>query len=184
VIESLAPLRKQPFDREGVILIAHKATRPPSFVPAMHAVLAIGLIVALFVGVARSASEQDSFKAHKSKALELRASLLPQAAPQVRAKIGASAHALKGYLARCGKACDLLSFSTRDLDSRFGKLTTNQRDLLLALVFGEALSDMAQRDQLNLQNAMQKQAQYMQLISNIMKTQHDTLKAIIQNLRG
>lgn len=156
----------------------------PSFVRAVQAACVIGVIVALVVGAALSASPQGSFEARKSRALDLRASLAPHAAPQVRAKIAASAKALKGYLGRCGKACDLLSFSTRDLDSRFGGLTTNQRDLLLALVFGETLSDMNQMDQLNLQDAMERQAQYLQTISNIMKMQNDTLKAIIQNVRG
>ena len=43
---------------------------------------------------------------------------------------------------------------------------------------------MTQMDQLILQDAMEKQAQYLQTISNIMKMQNDTLKAIIQNVRG
>jgi hypothetical protein len=45
------------------------------------------------------------------------------------------------------------------------------------------LEEIDQLDQLALQDAMQKQAQILQLISNISKIQHDTLKGIIQNLR-
>jgi hypothetical protein len=47
----------------------------------------------------------------------------------------------------------------------------------------KTLEEIDQLDQLALQDAMQKQAQIMQLMSNISKIQHDTLKGIIQNLR-
>ena len=47
-----------------------------------------------------------------------------------------------------------------------------------------ATGDMSRMDQLALQDAMTKQATMLQTLSNIMKMQHDTLKAIIQNLRG
>ena len=47
----------------------------------------------------------------------------------------------------------------------------------------ETISDMTQMDMLNLQDAMNKQAQLMQMMSNIMKMFHDTAKSIIQNLR-
>ncbi len=45
------------------------------------------------------------------------------------------------------------------------------------------MTDMSQELQLQLQDAMNKQQQAMQILSNIMKNQHDTLKAIIQNMR-
>lgn len=48
----------------------------------------------------------------------------------------------------------------------------------------QTLSDISQMMQLELQDAMNKQQQAMQILSNIMKNQHDTLKAIIQNMRG
>lgn len=47
----------------------------------------------------------------------------------------------------------------------------------------ETITDMSQQMQLQLQDAMNKQQQAMQILSNIMKNQHDTLKAIIQNMR-
>jgi len=47
----------------------------------------------------------------------------------------------------------------------------------------QSLSDMSQLLQLDLQDAMNKQAQAMQVLSAILKSQHDTLKAIIGNLR-
>lgn len=47
----------------------------------------------------------------------------------------------------------------------------------------QTLSDISQMLQLELQDAMNKQQQAMQILSNIMKNQHDTLKAIIQNMR-
>jgi len=48
----------------------------------------------------------------------------------------------------------------------------------------QTISDMTQMMQLDLQDAMQKQNQAMQTLSAIMKSQHDTLKAIISNMRA
>jgi hypothetical protein len=48
----------------------------------------------------------------------------------------------------------------------------------------QTMTDMGQMLNLALQDAMQKQQQVMQMLSAIMKNQHDTLKAIIQNMRG
>lgn len=47
----------------------------------------------------------------------------------------------------------------------------------------ETLTEMNQMDMLNLENAMNSQAQLLQTVSNIMKMMHDTAKSIIQNLR-
>lgn len=46
-----------------------------------------------------------------------------------------------------------------------------------------AADDMTQMMQLQLQDAMQKQQQAFQLLSNIMKSQHETTKSIIQNIK-
>jgi hypothetical protein len=46
-----------------------------------------------------------------------------------------------------------------------------------------SLEEIDQLDQLAFQDAMQKQAQILQLMSNISKMLHDTLKGIIQNLK-
>jgi hypothetical protein len=51
------------------------------------------------------------------------------------------------------------------------------------LAFAET-ADISQLLQLDVQDKLQKQQQFVQTISNIMKNEHDTLKAIIQNLRG
>jgi hypothetical protein len=48
----------------------------------------------------------------------------------------------------------------------------------------DSLEEISQLQQLELQDAIQKQAQILQMISNIMKNQHDTLKSIIQNMRS
>jgi hypothetical protein len=58
-----------------------------------------------------------------------------------------------------------------------------QAEIFTAEARLNTLQDMSQLDQLSLQDAMQKQQQMIQTISNIMKTQHDTLQAIIRNLR-
>ena len=48
----------------------------------------------------------------------------------------------------------------------------------------DSLEEISQLQQLELQDAMEKQAQILQTVSNIMKNQHDTLKSIIQNMRS
>ncbi|MFW9941602.1 MAG: hypothetical protein ACFFFT_11220 [Candidatus Thorarchaeota archaeon] len=45
------------------------------------------------------------------------------------------------------------------------------------------LDEMTQMDLLKLQQAMEKQQQYLQMIASVMKSMHDTAKSIIQNLR-
>jgi hypothetical protein len=142
--------------------------------------------LALFMaaGVLPAAVEKASFQAAKGKALELRRSLIGYAAPQVKAKIAASAQAAKDYLAKCGRECDLGKFTSKDLKARLAGLKDNELRLLQALVFAETVGDDSQLDSIELQDKMQKQQQFIQTISNIMKSQHDTLKAIIQNLRG
>lgn len=63
----------------------------------------------------------------------------------------------------------------------------NRADAMLLLQKLEAdlsaASDMAQLAQIDLQDAMQRQQQVTQMISNIMKSQHDTMKSTIQNLK-
>jgi len=46
-----------------------------------------------------------------------------------------------------------------------------------------AAASLGQMANLELQDVMQKQQRAMQMLSNIMKSQHDTAKAIIRNLR-
>lgn len=47
----------------------------------------------------------------------------------------------------------------------------------------QGMSDMSQLDMMKLQNAMNMQAQLMQMMSNIMKMMHDTQIAIIRNIK-
>ena len=47
----------------------------------------------------------------------------------------------------------------------------------------QTMTDISQQLQLQLQDAMNKQQQSMQTMSNIMKNQHETLKSVIDNLR-
>jgi hypothetical protein len=66
--------------------------------------------------------------------------------------------------------------------------TLNQKQLaaLIAKVEGQykTASDMTQMMQMDLQDAMQKQQQAVAILSAILKDMHDTLKAIIQNLKA
>ena len=68
----------------------------------------------------------------------------------------------------------------RELQRKEKTLTKNKRDVDRAF---QTMSYISQQLQLQLQDAMNKQQQAMQTLSNIMKNQHDTLKSIIQNMR-
>jgi hypothetical protein len=130
-----------------------------------------------------ASADKPSFQTAKTQAVGLHRSLISAASPSVRAKITASAQAAREYLAKCGRACDLQAFLAKDLRGRFTVKKDLDLQVLQALAFGEAFSDISQADQLKLQNEMEKQTQMIQLMSNISKTTHDTLKGIIQNLR-
>ena len=145
--------------------------------------LIISLALIFMVGLLRAAPEKTTFQAAKTQAIELHRSLIGFAAPTVKARITASAKAARSYLAKCGASCDLEAFLSKDLKKRFFRVSAEELHLLEALAFGETFKDMSQMDQLNLEEAMQKQAQIMQLMSNISKTTHDTAKGIIQNMR-
>lgn len=56
-------------------------------------------------------------------------------------------------------------------------LLQNQESML------QTITDTSSQLQLQLQDAMNQQQQAIQILSNIMKNQHDTLKAIIRNMR-
>jgi hypothetical protein len=58
------------------------------------------------------------------------------------------------------------------------------RMLLMALGEGsQSTADMATLTQLELQDAMSKRQQAYQMLSNLLKSQHDTARAVIQNMR-
>jgi hypothetical protein len=124
-----------------------------------------------------------TFESTMKKALDLYASLISRASPQVRTKINASALAFKNYLAQCSRNCDLYQFCLKDLMARFTSLTDSQLHLLMTLVFAEATSNMSQQMQFQLQGSMQIENRIFTTISNVLKTQHDTLNASISNIR-
>jgi hypothetical protein len=124
-----------------------------------------------------------TFESTRSEALELYASLISRGIPQVRAKISASAQAFKNYLAQCSRSCDLYQFCFRDLMGRFTNLTDLQVHLLMTLVFAEAVSNMNQQMQLQLKTGMQTETRIFTTVSNVLKTQRDTLNASISNIR-
>jgi hypothetical protein len=143
---------------------------------SMALILAIPLLLA--------PAQKPTFKTAKDQAIGLHRSLIASARPEVQAKIAASAKAARAYLAKCGRDCDLHAFLMKDIGRRFSVRKRAESQLLEALIFGETIADMSELDQLKLQDTEQKQQQLVQTISNIMKSSHDTLKAIIQNLRG
>jgi hypothetical protein len=141
------------------------------------------LLVLLAIEAAAGAGQKPSFQTARTQAIELHRSLIAYATPPVKARITAAASAARDYLAKCGRACDLHAFLTKDLKRRFARTSGDEFRLLEALAFAETVGDMNQMDQLNLQNTMEKQSQILQLMSNISKMVHDTLKGIIQNMR-
>lgn len=124
-----------------------------------------------------------TFESTRKKALDLYASLISRAAPQVRAKINASALDFKNYLAQCSRSCDLYQFCFKDLMARFTSLTDTQVHLLMVLVFAEAASNMSQQMQLELKTVMQIEQRFMSAISNAMKATLEIQKATISNIR-
>lgn len=124
-----------------------------------------------------------TFESTRKKALDLYASLISRATPQVRAKMSASALAFKNYLAQCSRNCDLYQFFFKDLVARFTNLTDSQLHLLMTLVFAEAVSNMSQQRQLELKTVMQIEQRFMSIISNIANSHYDTLNASINNIR-
>jgi predicted nucleic acid-binding Zn-ribbon protein len=66
-----------------------------------------------------------------------------------------------------------------------GQMSVNELDQAINISTAnlKTLEEIDQLNQLDLQDAMQKQAQLLQLMSNISKQIHDTLKGIIQNLK-
>ncbi len=64
-------------------------------------------------------------------------------------------------------------------------MTKEQAKALIAKMESQlaTLADTSQQDMMKLQDAMNKQAQLMQMMSNLMKMFHDTASAIVRNLK-
>lgn len=146
----------------------------------------IFLLIIIMVATALLAGQTQelTFQVAREQATKLHRSLLPSATPAVQARIKATAGAARTYLEKCGQKCDLHAFLNKDIRQRFSTRKATELQLLETLAFAEIFSGMSDQDQLDLQNKLQKEQQLFQTISNIMKNEHDTLKAIIQNLRS
>ncbi len=146
--------------------------------------LTISLMVGLFVlGTVQVGVSQTTLESTRKEALDLYSKLIPLAQPQVKAKIGDSALAFNKYLTQCSRNCDFYQFFFKDLMSRFANLTDTQFNLLMALVFAEGVSKMSLEMQRQLWDNMQRENRSYTLISNVLKTQWDTLKGSITNIR-
>jgi hypothetical protein len=151
----------------------------------MNRATAFGTLAFLLIAALPLApAERPTLQTAQAQAIGLHHALIPFAAPEIRAKITASAKAARTFLGQCGQSCDLHAFLAKDLGRRFSTKKKAELQLLEALAFGETIADMSAIDQMKLQDAQQQQQQLVQLISNVAKNSHDTLKAIIQNLRG
>lgn len=83
------------------------------------------------------------------------------------------------------RSCIKLSDDRYEIVEKTEVISKEQAEALIKKMEDQlnTLSEMNQMDMLELQNAMNKQQQLMQTMSNIMKTMHDTAKAIIENMR-
>ncbi len=150
----------------------------------MKTKMAIGLLTGLFVfGTAQITVSQTTFESTKKSALDLYASLISLATPQVRDKISAAATAFQTFLAQCAPNCDLYQFSVNDLKRRFPSLTEMQLQLLITLVFAQVVRALTPQMDLQLSAAYHTESRIYTTISNILKTKLDTLKATISNIR-
>lgn len=71
--------------------------------------------------------------------------------------------------------------SLDELQAIVRKFEQHQRNLTNIKI--QIHGDLSQMDQMNLQDAMNKQQQIMQTLSNLLKANHDTATAIINNLK-
>jgi hypothetical protein len=160
----------------------------------MKARISFGFLIVVFIAGTVLAAAPDSkaaFATVKRDVLRFHASLISHASPQVRAGIAASAVASRKYLAGCGSNCDLYRFLSGDLKKRFKALTEQDLHVLMALTVAEliggklaAVGDDSQLANVDLQNALQKQQQTLQMLSNITKMTNDTAMAVIRKIGG
>jgi hypothetical protein len=76
-------------------------------------------------------------------------------------------------------ACSYISRPAGSTDR--ARMDTQRREMANTL---SSAGDDAQLANVDPQNALQKQEQALQTLSNIMKTMHDTAMAIIRNMKG
>ena len=97
---------------------------------------------------------------------------------------------LESHIQDLSKLNDQLESSTQEYSEELMNLieanltpASRQSDLVPVLKEIKRIHSNYSRELLALQDAMNKQAQLMQMMSNIMKSHHDTEKAIIKNMK-
>jgi ABC-type antimicrobial peptide transport system permease subunit len=95
---------------------------------------------------------------------------------------------------KAGKKLDINSLSqeivletnlekTHQLEVQMSEVIQKLEDIEKLAEELNTMTDISQMQMLQLQDAMSKQQQYLQMISSMMKSMHDAAKSIIQNLR-
>lgn len=145
---------------------------------------AVGLASGCFVvGSVLAAEPRVTFESTRAGAIKFHASVISGAAPQVRARVSASAAAFRRYLAGCGRNCRLYQFLSEDLRTRFKRVSERELHLLMTLVFAEATADMTDLKKMDMQNTLQDYQRAVETISNVAREESDDAKKILGNLR-
>jgi hypothetical protein len=139
----------------------------------------------MLAGIVHAAQQDQkaAIEATKQKVITLHASLISHAAPPVRGKIDASAAAAVQYLGGCGRNCNLHSFLSGDLRTRFTRLTVQERDLVLGLVFGEMLNTDNERATLALNDAFSKRNLMLEVLTKMLQAKDETLMSTLSNIK-
>ena len=144
----------------------------------------LGLLAGtLIAATAAGAPPKPVLDTVRAQALAAHRSLINEANPQVRAAISAAARAGREFVMHPPKDADLSQFLSQDLRARLPRITDQQLQILLVLAFAEMTTDAQMADQ-DLQNALQKQQQALQMLSNISKNINDTAMAVIRKIGG
>lgn len=116
---------------------------------------------------------------------------------EARSKLDLAARAVLVELASGPENADPYPVARREVRSRFGRLSTQQSDLLslyvLTSVAGllsrpdelkrNGMNEMSEMTSLRLQMMMDRRSKLMSTLSNLMKKTSDTQKSLIQNLK-
>jgi hypothetical protein len=115
--------------------------------------------------------------------------------PQTRSKLNRLAKSLYADMKRM-KFAEFHQVALNKARKNFSNVSQKQLDVIMFYSLNEidknlrqeikelqGMSDVSQLDMMKLQDAMNKQAQLMQMMSNLMKMMHDTQMAIIRNIK-
>lgn len=168
----------------------------------LSAIMLLGGMPVMAQPVRATATYPDSIQVRRDLALEqaakTRASTLAASLrPEAKAKLDLAARAVLAASESGRGDFDPDPVVRREVRSRFGRLSTEQADLLSLYVlvrvagFLSTPEDLhrtgsdgkSEMTALHLQRMMDRRSKFMSTLSNLMKTTSDTQKSVIQNLK-